>query len=650
MISSKPRTGSTRAHSLIQLRRIAGPLILLATAALVWGRSAPESRATLDLAYHLRLARPNTHLVEVEIDVARITESSLDFSIPAWSPGRYAIYDFAKNVQEFNASTAAGQTLAWSQPDLYCWRVDTRNAGGAVRVRYKVYANDLNGSFSQFDATHANLNGASIYMYLVGHKSDPIHLAVDAPAGWKVVSGFSLSTDQHEFTASNYDILVDTPIEISPGVVIRSFTDHGRTFRLAVHTFSSESATGTALTESNADPTLLNNLVEASRSIVHEEMSLMPEPDLAHYTFLLHFAPDLTDGGDGMEHLNSTQIIVRNDLAGGFDEAREDVAHEFFHVWNVKRLRPAALGPFEYERHTPTRSLWFAEGVTQYYCYLNLLRSGIWNRTQFLSRLALEIRTLERDPGHELMSAESSSFHAWFFDRSPQMQETNFANTTISYYNKGAVLGMLLDLEIRERTGGAKSLDDLVRTMYQKFYQGPPSSYYLPGRGYEEDDILAGLNALTGTDFTGFFEHYIRGTAHLPYKDVLAHAGLQFTESVEPGSAPTIGVLTQQADNGVKIAAVIPGGAAERAGLGRDDVLINVDELSLATEELSSRLKMYTPGAEVPFAVQRHLERLRIMVKLDPPLPNHYSIDEVKGATPEQVKIKEKWLAKTSGE
>ncbi len=650
MISFKPRARSTRSQPLVHLQCTSGLLVLLATTPLVWGRSAQSSPGPLDLSYHLRLARPNTHLVEVEIDVARITGSSLDFSIPAWSPGRYAIYDFAKNVQQFEASTAGGESLAWTQPDLYTWRVEARNAGGAVRVRYKVYANDLNGSFSQVDPTHANLNGPSIYMYVVGHKPDPIHLTVEAPRGWKVVSGFSLSTDQREFLAPNYDILADTPVEISPGVIIRTFTDHGKTFRVAIHAFTPESATEGAVTESNADPKQLGNLTEAVRNIVHTEMSMMPEPDFPHYTFLLHFAPDLPDGGDGMEHLNSTQIIVRNDLAGGFDEAEEDVAHEFFHAWNVKRLRPSALGPFEYERQNPTRSLWFAEGVTQYYSYLNLLRSGIWSRTQFLNRLALEIRTLERDPGHELMSAESSSFHAWFFDRSPQMQETNFANTTISYYNKGTILGMLLDLGIRARTDGAKSLDDLMRSMYQKFFEAPLSSYYLPGRGYQEDDILAALNAVSGADFTDFFEHYVRGTAPLPYKEVLAKAGVQLTESVEPGSSPTIGALTQQADNGVKIVAVIPGGSAERAGLSRDDILINVDELSLATEDLNSRLKMYTPGAEVPFAVQRHFGRLRITVRLDPAPPDHYSIDEVKGATREQLKIREGWLGKGSGE
>lgn len=619
-------------------------LALMICAARAGAASQNPVPSPLEITYHVRLARPTTHLVEIEIDAAKVTEPWLDLAIPAWSPGRYAIYDFAKNVQEFEATNAAGQPLRWTQPDVSTWRVNAQNSGGAVRLRYKVYANNLNGSFSQFDATHANLNGPSLYMYVVGHKPDPIHLEVEPPPGWKIASGFSLATGQREFDAPNYDRLVDTPLEVSPDLVTREFTSHGKTFQVAVHSFTPGDDSD-SLSEQKGSKSI-DILARDLKKIVDSEMSMLPEPDFPHYTFLIHFAPDLADGGDGMEHLNSTQVIVRGDPDGGLDEAEESAAHEFFHLWNVKRLRPAGLGPFEYERENPTRSLWFAEGLTQYYSYLSLLRSGLWNHGEFLRRLSSEIRTLESDPGRELMSAESSSFHAWFYDRAPQMQETNFANTTISYYNKGALLGMLLDLEIRERTGGAKSLDDVMRTMYHRFYEAPAATYYLPGRGYGEDDILEALSVVSGTDFGDFFKRYVRGTAPLPYQEVLAKAGLRLTASVEPGSAPTIGVLAQPADNGLRIVDVIPGRAADRAGLSRDDVLINVDELSLATESLKSRLKIYTPGTEVPFTVQRHFKRWRITVKLDPPEINYYAIDLEKDATPEEVKLRDGWLGK----
>jgi predicted metalloprotease with PDZ domain len=372
-------------------------------------------------------------------------------------------------------------------------------------------------------------------------------------------------------------------------------------------------------------------------------MAMMPAPDFEHYTFIFHFVPDISMG-DGMEHLNSTQIIIRGSLGSSLEEALETAAHEFFHLWNAKRLRPAALGPFDYTREVYTPSLWLAEGVTTYVSYLTLLRSGLWTRERFLSRLCDEIRVLEEEPGQTLMSAESSSFHAWFYDRSPQMQETNFANSTISYYNKGALLGMLLDLEIQSRTQGAKSLLDVLASLYHKFYEAPQATYYGPGRGYEEQDILEAVNEVAGSDFTAFFDSYVRGTAPLPYSAGLGAAGLALRISAPGGSPPSIGITALPDNRGVKVFAVRPGGAAERAGVGRDDLLIAVDDQPLATEDLNKRLKAYLPGASVPFTVERRGRQEIIYLTLDPPIPNLYSIQELSGATPQQTAIRNRWL------
>jgi predicted metalloprotease with PDZ domain len=625
----------------------------------------------LDLQYYVRLPRPTTHIMDVEIDVAKVQEPALDFVMPAWAPGRYAIYDFAKNVQQFEATGKENQALPWAQVDKQTWRVTTGDAGGRFRVHYRVYANDLTGSFSQLDASHANLNGASVYMYVDAHKQDPLTLTIEGPSDWKVISGFSESTEQHTFPVPNYDVLVDTPVELSAECSLAEFQEREKTFRIAVHNYAQEQqesrpaaahsiqntldlAAGKVQLDEALKPKVvagsgaMSKLVEGVKKIVDTEMDMMPAPDFQTYTFIFHFAPDIS-AGDGMEHLNSTEIIVKGELSDyTLAEALGDAAHEFFHAWNVKRLRPAVLGPFDYTRENYTTSLWFAEGVTSYYANLTLLRSGVWSEVEFLAALAGEIEGLETEPGRLIMSAESSSFHAWFYDRSPQMQQTNFANATISYYNKGLLLGMLLDLEIRGRTGGRKSLNDVLRLMYHRFCEAAPASYYGPGCGYEAKDILEEANAVSGSDFASFFERYVSGTEVLAYNPTLALAGLKLRVTTVTGAPPDLGVITDSVATGVRIAAVRPGGAADRAGLSRDDLLIAVDELSLATEELASRLRMYPPGAEVPFTVERHGRRQRITAKLDPPLATEYSIEQLPGATSEQVNIRNGWLGKAA--
>ena len=584
----------------------------------------------LDLAYTLRLDRPSTHLADIEIVARQVEAADIQFVMPAWAPGRYAIYDFAKNVQEFSAMGADNRSLPWMKVDKQTWQVNASQAEGAVRVHYRIYANDLTGSFSQVDSMHANLNGPSVFMYVNGHKPDPITLEIEAPAQWKVISGFSTSTTGRSFHARSYDVLVDTPLEISSECSVDEFQEEGKTIEVAVHTYD----------DTDDDR---SRLLDGLKKIVHVEMAAMPPPDFQHYLFIIHFAPDISLG-DGMEHLNSTQIIVQGGLQDGTQEALETAAHEFFHLWNVKRLRPAALGPFDYTHEDYSRSLWFAEGLTTYFGYLFLHQSGIWTREQLLTRLADEVSALEKEPGRKLMSAESSSFNAWFYDRSPQMQETNFANTTISYYNKGALLGMLLDLEIRSQTKGQKTLLDVVQSMYRKFYQSPATSYYGPGRGFEEKDVVEALSAISGSDFTPFFERYVSGTDPLPYQEALGMAGLRLRIETPSDAAPSLGVAVQPESRGARVVSILPGGAAERAGLSRDDLLIDIDDQSLATEDLATRLKAYPVGAKVPIGVERHGRRVRITVTLDPPIRTLYSIVPVASATDEQAALREAWL------
>jgi predicted metalloprotease with PDZ domain len=604
--------------------------IVLGGSPALFANSSPEP-TPLDLAYTVRIEHPTAHLLGVDIVARKIDSPELRFVMPAWAPGRYAIYNFAKNVQQFSAVGGNGAALNWIKLDKQTWKVDSGAPQSTIHVHYEVFANDLTGSFSQIDSEHANLNGPSIFMYIDEHKPDPISLTVQAPDKWKVISGFSTSASETTFHAANYDRLVDTPLEISANTTVDQFEEQGKKIQVAVHTYSDDDGDR-------------SRLISGLKKIVRAEMSAMPTPDFDHYLFIFHFVPDIALG-DGMEHLNSTQIILQGTVRDNTPEALETAAHEFFHTWNVKRLRPAALGPFDYTRENYSRSLWVAEGITSYFAYRFLLQSKIWTLDQFYNRLGTEIDTLELEPGRELMSAETSSFSAWFFDRAPQMQETNFTNNTISYYNKGALLGMLLDLEILSSTGGKKSLLDVVHELYHEFYEAPSASYYGPGRGYEESDVLEAINAVTGRDFAPFFGSYVRGTAALPLQDDLTRVGLDLRIETPHDAPPIMGVSVQQENRGARVVAVAPGGPADRAGISRDDLLMDIDDQSLSTDDLTARLAAYPAGATVPFTVERHSRRERIEVTLDPPAPTQYSIVPLPSPAAEQKRLREAWLA-----
>ncbi|MBL8149798.1 MAG: M61 family metallopeptidase [Blastocatellia bacterium] len=471
-----------------------------------------EPLEKLKIDYTIDATDTKNHLYKVTIQVSGHRSHKLDFAMPAWSPGRYVIFDFAKNLQDFQAKNRKGDELKFEKLDKQTWRVECQ-PNTPFEVSYKVYANDLSGTFSQLNDTHANYNGASIFMYVASHKQDPIRLTVVKPSKWKIWSGASSNSDQTEFLFDNYDLLVDAPFEIAnfdnSDFRFESFTHEGKTYRIVLHHFS--------------DFDEWDRLVESTKKIVKTQTAIVGQPDFEHYTFLLHFVPPSSLTSDGMEHLNSTQIIENS-----LDYLLGTISHEFFHLWNVKRLRPVELGPWDYSHEVHTKSLWIAEGLTSYYGDLALARSGVWSNEKFYKAMSDEIYQLQNRAGRQKMSLELSSWDTWLYLAVPKAQATNQPNTTVSYYNKGEIVGMLLDFEIRHRTAGRKSLDDVFRYMYNKFYlNSSKETYYLKGRGYKTEDFLKAVNTVSGNDFADFFKIYVSGTEELDYNRYLAYAGLE---------------------------------------------------------------------------------------------------------------------------
>jgi predicted metalloprotease with PDZ domain len=386
----------------------------------------------------------------------------------------------------------------------------------SVRVRYRVFANTLSGTFSVADTAHVNWNGASLFMYVVGHKPDPVHLTISPPAGWHVINGSSTTPDQLEFSFPDYDHLIDTPTEVAPHFDVDSFNVDGRLYRVLVHHNGSEHGQR-------------ERVVRDVEKIVRYENRVIAPPPLEMYTFMFNIG---YRGRDGMEHLYSTQIVVPRpwtDDTMSIMPTLSDAAHEYFHTWNVKRVRPIALGPFDYAHEQYEPSLWVAEGWTQYYGEIGLLRAGIIDKSSYYRTLGGVIRVNEDTPGAREVSARMSSFEAPFWDAATSAMATDRSDAWVSYYLKGEALATLLDLKIRARTHNARSLDDALRTLKHVSWDAPKATYYLQGRGYTEEDVVYAVSQAMGMDMHPWFAKYVGGVERLPWAETLALAGMQLT-------------------------------------------------------------------------------------------------------------------------
>jgi predicted metalloprotease with PDZ domain len=529
-------------------RRASARLVVLLMSALTFAASHARAQDTsapaYKVAYRISMPRPASHLFEVRVDVTDVKGvDHVDFQMPRWSPGRYAVFDFAKNVQEARAETYCTEESLKDDPvcirtDLTLTRLDTqtwRVTGGpgtspilnSATFTYKVFADDLSGTFSQLDQRHANFNGGSVFVYVVGHKQDAATLKIEAPSGWKVVNGRATRPEQTEFSFPNYDELIDTPTEIAPDFTVQTFNVEGKRFRVVVHSFGAEGGRREELTK-------------AVERVVRAEVATMGAPEFEQYTFLFHFDPT-AHRGDGMEHLNSTQIIETGPLSDReiLQGAIGAAAHEFFHVWNVKRLRPVGLGPWDFTRPLVTQGLWIAEGFTNYYGKLSLRRAGLFDDEQLFKSYAGAIGYIENAEGSRLTSAVDASILAPFIDRATNDQRTNTQNTLVSYYPKGETLAVALDLIIRGRSKGRASLDEVMRRAYEEFYlKSPNDSYYLKGRGYTVDEFQRLASRVAGFDLSDFFRRHVYGVEPPPYDEALRYVGLRLVRTQPASTQP----------------------------------------------------------------------------------------------------------------
>src|SRR5436309_3941292 len=427
--------------------------------------------------------------------------------------------------------------------------------------------------------------------------------------------------------------MIDNPTEIGPDWTIDDFKLGEKTYHVVVHSRGDEGGRRPAF-------------VRDIEKIVRAETKMWGAPEFDSYAFLFHFAAD-NRSGDGMEHLNSTQIIQSGILAdrGTYYSALRTAAHEFFHVWNVKRLRPVEFGPWDWTKPAATRALWIAEGFTQYYGVEMYHRAGFDDSSEFLRDLADTIATIENSPASKLMSAEASSMAAPFIDRASYHDRTNLENSSLSYYLKGELIALNLDLLIRGRTKGQRSLDDVMRRAYDEFYmKGPNASYYLKGRGYSIEDFARIVSEVAGRDMTDWFSKYARGVDPLPYDEALAAVGLRLVKS--PAHQPyRAGIVIERDDRqSLRLGSLRPDSPAERGGLQQGDVLLSIGGTNVSRENWVSVLNQYKQSDRIPVTVRRFRRTMELAIELGPPEVYDYRIEELPNTSAQMKTLRAAWL------
>lgn len=586
------------------------------------------------ITYTIAMPEPHSHLYHVSVEVDAPGGPELDLVLPGWTPGSYMLREFARHVQEFSASDGAGAPLPWRKTAKDCWRITTGLAAKVV-ARYKVYANDLTVRTSHLDGSHGYFNGANVFMYVPGRTAEPLLLRVETPAGWIVSTGLepaeqSPAADSSQpvalFKAADYDELVDCPVECGTHRVLEFEVD-GVPHRIAIWGRGNEDE---------------SRLIADTRRIVESQRDFFDGLPYRHYTFILH----LSDGrGGGLEHRNSVTNMVdrwtfRPERA--YERYLSLTSHELFHVWNVKRIRPAPLGPFDYRAENYTRLLWVMEGATSYYDELLLVRAGLLKPERYLEKLADEIVTLQSQPGRHIQSLEQSSFDAWIKFYRP---DEHSANSSISYYLKGSLVCLLLDMEIRARTGGERSLDDLLRYLYGRY---PISGPGIP----EEGGMLEAIEAVAGSHngaFRDFLARYVAGTAELDYARALAVVGLEprwSHKNPRAGGEPAwLGLNLKPQGKRTLVASVRADGPAYAAGIYADDELLALDGWRVTSEEkFNARLAERAPGDLVRLTLFRGDQLVEVALTLAEAPPDNLELVPLAAPSEAQQREYRSWL------
>lgn len=538
--------------------------------------------------YTVSLPSPQTQTVEMSMTLRGIEAEIVEVALPVWRPGRYEVLDPAGTISQVRARSGRGRELAIEKVEKSVWVIQTDIAShdDVVTVEYRVYANSLGNRTRHVDDTHAFLSPSTVFMFAPAMRDAPVRVRIEAPADWRTATGLEPDpASPGVWLAPNYDVLVDSPFEIGLHEIM-SFDVDGVPHEIAIWAPGPQPRI-------DAD-----QMKRDFAAIVRTQREIFGNLPYTRYVFLIHCYPG---GRGGTEHLNSTIMQVTPQAFRTPETYRRFlklVSHEMFHTWNVKQFRPAGLLPYDYHGENYTHLLWVAEGTTSYYDWLTLVRAGIVRPDDYLRTLSDSIHSLMNRPGSQVQSLEESSLDAWIKFNRPTPDS---ANTTISFYDKGALVSLLLDMEMRSRTENRVSLDDLMRMLYR--------SFPLDSSGYTTADVFRLVEHLTESDFRAFFRDFVAGTRPLEF-DALKTTGLEVAPPSVDRQRAYLGFTVEARDNLAAVTSVLADGPAHAAGLQSDDLIVAINGVRLRPGELDSRTRELQVGEAVSLTTIRH-EMLR---------------------------------------
>ena len=577
--------------------------------------------------------------MQVEVTLPDLPAGPLQLHISRSSPGRYALHEFAKNVFDVHVTDATGRALTPTRPNLHEW--DVASHTDTVKVAYKVFGDRVDGTYLGIDATHAHINMPAALMWGRGLELRPVTVRFEPPAGtaWRVATQLLPGLDSQTFTAPNLQYLMDSPSEFS-AFALRTFTvpDGTRSpiFRVVMHHQGTDAELQMYTRDAEA-------IVREARRV----FGAFPTFDGGTYTFIVDYLP--WANGDGMEHRNSAILTSGNSLAQARGSLAGNVAHEFFHAWNVERIRPASLEPFNFDDANVSGELWLAEGFTSYYEPLLLRRAGLMDLDDFARTLGAAVDTVTVSPARRLRTAEEMSQLAPLVDAATANDRTNLDNTFLSYYTWGEAIALALDLTLRVRSGGAITLDDFMRAMWKQF---GTSGERVPGyvdRPYTMADARAVLASVSGDAAfaADFFARYIQGHDIIDYGGLLARAGLVL-RSVNRGVAYAGDLRLQLVDGRTRVVAPVPvGSPAYEAGLEHDDVITTVAGKAVSgPEDFDAALVRQKPGAVLPISfLRRGTERSSTLRLVEDPRQELVPVESAgRPLTEAQRRFRAAWL------